>query len=89
MINEGLTDEWPADVIAAVSAFQQGDLVEKPPLFYVGSGRFGVWGLTREWGDTTLTEELFELDPEFCPPYGMITTETGDLTEEDAAPRQP
>jgi hypothetical protein len=89
VINEGLTDEWPPEVIAAASAFQQGDLVERPPLFYVGSGRYGVWRLTRELGDATLTDELFELDPDFCPPYGMITTETCDLTEEDGRPRQP
>lgn len=88
MINEGLPEEWPADVIAAVGAFQQGDLVERPPFFYVGSAKNGIWQLTRELGDPALGDELFELDPEVCPPYGMITTETCDLVEEDGIPRQ-
>jgi hypothetical protein len=89
VINEGLPEEWPADVIAAVGAFQQGDLVERPPFFYVGSAKCGIWQLTRELGDPALGDELFELDPEFGPKYGMITTETCDLVEEDGRPRQP
>jgi hypothetical protein len=90
VIDEGLPEEWPSEVLSAVSQFQQGDLVENPPFFYVGSARHGVWQLTREAGDVALDDELYELDSEFCPPYGMITTESCDLTEEDSArPKHP
>jgi hypothetical protein len=89
VINEGLTDKWPPEVAAAAGQFQQGDLVERPPFFYVGSARYGIWQLTRDLGDPEMPDELFELDPEDGPLYGLITTETCDLVEEDGQPRHP
>jgi hypothetical protein len=85
VIDEGLPGEWPPEIASAVSQFQQGDLVEKPPFFYVGAAKYGIWQLTREVGDETLSDELFELDSESCPPFGMVTTESCDLTEEGSA----
>jgi hypothetical protein len=82
-------DEWPSEVQRTAALFEQGDLVEKPSFFYVGSARFGVWRFTREVGDASLKDEIFELDPEDSPPYGMITTETCDLVEESGKPRIP
>jgi hypothetical protein len=89
VINAGIPTEWPPEVVAAVSSFQQGDLVERPPFFYVGAARFGVWQLTKDAGDPSMPDEIFELDPELGAPYGMLTTETCDLVEEDGEPRQP
>lgn len=80
---------WPAAVQEAVASFEQGALVEAPPFFYVGSAKYGIWRFTREIGDVDLPSELFELDPEEAPKYGMITTETCDLVEEAGRPRQP
>jgi hypothetical protein len=82
-------DDWPSAVQEAVGRYEQGDLVEKPAFFYVGSARHGVWRFTREVGDVDLTDELFELDQEEAPPWGMITTETCDLVEEEGTPRHP
>lgn len=81
--------DWPAAVQEAVGQYEQGDLVEKPGFFYVGAARYGVWRFTREVGDPDLADELFELDPEEAAPWGMITTETCDLVEEEGTPRQP
>jgi hypothetical protein len=82
-------DDWPDVVQSAVGEFEQGDLIERPGFFYLASAAHGVWRLTRETGDSTQPDELFELDPEDAPPFGMITTETCDLVEEDGNPRQP
>jgi hypothetical protein len=83
------TGKWPVEVQEAVGQYEQGDLVEQPNFFYVGSAQYGIWRLTREAGDPALADELFELDPQEAPPFGMITTETCDLVEEDGIPRQP
>lgn len=83
MIDQGLPPAWPAEVFAALGAFSQGDLVERPPFFYVASSRYGIWELTRDFGEVSLSDEIFELDSDFRPPYGLITTETCDLVEED------
>jgi hypothetical protein len=82
-------DAWPTEIQEAVGQFQQGDLVERPAFFYIATARHGIWRLTRAVGDHEADEELFELDPSEAAPYGMITTETCDLVEEDGVPRQP
>ncbi|HZO64518.1 MAG TPA: hypothetical protein VFB74_05915 [Kribbellaceae bacterium] len=90
MIDEGLAEAWPDDVLSSIRVFQQGDLIERPPFFYVASPRYGIWQFTKDVGDPEVTDDLLEVAREFCPPYGMVTTETCDLTEEDSArPRQP
>lgn len=91
MIDKGISSSgWPEPVLADIKKFEQGDLVENPPFFYVASARHGVWHLTRGTGDPELEAELFEMHPDDCPPLGIITTETCDLVEEDAKePRQP
>jgi hypothetical protein len=89
VIEDGLVDDWPEDVLTAMRRFEQGDLVANPPFFYVASPRHAVWQFTRDVGDPDLADELLEVDPEDSPRYGMITTETCDLVEEDRRPRQP
>jgi hypothetical protein len=83
MIDEGLPEAWPEAVTTAALAFQQGDMIRNPPFFYTASSQYGVWALTRETGDPDFAEELFELEPNYGFPFGMIATETCDLTEED------
>lgn len=88
MIDGGIPDEWDPEVRSACARFRQGHLLETPPLFYAAAPAHGVWALTRAAGDLSLAEDLLECKDR--PPYGLITTETCDLSEEAAArPRQP
>lgn len=88
MIDDGIPDEWDEAVRLACMGFRQGSLVEAPPFIYVATPAHGIWSLTRASGDDTLAEDLFELEER--PPYGLITTETCDVSEEAANhPRQP
>jgi len=90
VIDEGNHQPWPREVIDAVARFKQGDLVERPPLFYFATPRYGVWDFTRmQATDADQGGELFEVDPEDGPPFGLITTQTCDLTEQSPRPRQP
>lgn len=70
--------------------FAQGDLVEKPPLFFSGTAKFGITSLVRELGEADEDDEIFDLEATARPPFGMITTESCDIVEDDArTPRQP
>lgn len=89
MIDDWLDGEWPESARTAAAQFKQGDLIEAPPFFYVATAAHGIWRPTKDLGDAELQDELFELAEEDAPPFGMITTETCDLTEEEREPRQP
>lgn len=90
MIDEGNSEPWPQEVIDAVARFKQGDLVERPPFFYFAAPRYGIWDLTRAQPAEAEGEgEILELDPDDAPPYGLITTQTCDLNEQNPRPRQP
>ncbi len=89
MIDSGVEQPWPREVLDAVAQFKQGDLVESPPFFYVAVPRHGVWSLTKVESDEPAEEELIELDPEQRPRFGLITTQTCDLKEQSPRPRQP
>ena len=87
-IDDGLAATWDQRVRDACAPYRQGHLIERPPFFYVASAAFGIYSLTREYGNPDLEDELFESAER--PPYGLITTETCDLAEEDAKqPRHP
>jgi hypothetical protein len=84
MIDEGIPGEWPPAVISAVMAFQQGDLVRDPPFIYVAAPRHAVWDHSRpSLDDEEVEQDTIELVAESGSLYGMIATETCDLTEED------
>lgn len=79
---------FPDEVVAAAKRFQQGDLIEKPPIAYHTVGRYPLWSLSQNAPeDDTLA--LVELDePVFD--FGIVTTQTCDITEEDSSsPRKP
>jgi hypothetical protein len=80
---------WPSEVVEAVARFQQGHLVIRPPFFYAAAGKHGVWKFTQDQADPALSSELLEIDPEDCPPFGLITTQTCDLNEQGSRRRQP
>jgi len=87
-IDDGIPEHWDADVVEACKQYHQGHLVERPPFLYIAVPAHGVWALTRAVGDSTTQEELYETEDR--PPFGMITTETCDISEEASrTPRQP
>ena len=92
MIDEGLTEPWPQEVIDAARHFQQGDLIEYPPIAYAASFDYPIWSLTRleatSDDDHGLTEYL-GLHDEDRPPFGIITSQTCDVFEDRPQPLQP
>jgi hypothetical protein len=93
VIQEGLQDEWPSGVTAAVDPFQQGHLIELPPLFYATDLRKPIWSPGRavaaELADENPGEELIELDPEQRPRFGAITSQTCEIVEDRPQPLRP
>jgi hypothetical protein len=88
----GSAAEWPDGVLAALRDFRQGDLVAVPPIAYLADPRAPVWEESRrfaaevaESGDAP-EPEILRFPDGLTPPYGMITTQTCDLVEEDADP---
>lgn len=94
MIDEGLTDEWPPDVVEAAEKFQQGDLISDPPIGYAASLRYGVWALTRQEADGDDAEPgddavHLSLDRDDVPAYGIIASQTCDIAEGGRRPVHP
>lgn len=92
MIDGGLTDEWPPEVSEAVDRFQQGDLIETPPIAYAASLRFPVWGLSRLEADSREDDphlEYLGVHEDDLPPYGIILEQTCDVAEDRPAPVMP
>ncbi len=83
VIDQGIQQPWPDEVLQAVEPFEIGHLIEEPPFFYVADLRYPVWGLTRNVAEEGGPQgvELVELDPEDGPEYGAITSQTCDVTE--------
>lgn len=89
MIDEGVVDEWSPEVVAAATAFYQGDLVERPPFFYAGRPREGVWATTRAMAEQLEDDEdtiVIELEPDQSPPYGIVTSQGCDIADARSKP---
>lgn len=93
MIDEGLEQPWSESVAPALESFLQGHLVVSPPLFYAADLRHPIWRVTRTVADETVEtergEDFVDLAAEDRPPYGILTTQSCDLSEERPDPRQP
>lgn len=94
MIQEGLQEDWPSAIGAAIEPFQQGHLIKLPPIFYATDLRHSIWSpgriLAVELGsDEDLGEELIELDPDQRPRFGIITSQSCEIVEERPKPLQP
>lgn len=97
MIQEGLGQPWPAEVPQAVRSFRQGHLVRRPPLFYAAHVGYPIWELSKvvsaedaaPAGEVPAQDVLVELDPDQGPPYGILTSQDCDITEEGRDPIQP
>lgn len=83
MISAGIPrtrGEWPEGVLEHLGSFRQGDVVEGFPMSYLGNPDVPVHAQTAAYrgeGPGTI-----EFEEEF--PYGMITTQTCDIIEEDS-----
>lgn len=77
-------DAWPDGVLDSLRRFSQGDVIERPPLFYYADPRYPIWARTREYQQTSTGPEVIVVGPEASPPYGIITSQTCDIAEEDA-----
>ena len=85
MIDQGLPVDWPSAAQDAVSQFRQGDLVEAPPFFYAADGACPIWALTAKRVQDGVDASFPVLSEEQAPPYGIITTQSCDLTEQPPA----
>jgi hypothetical protein len=89
LIEQHLRDPWPADVVETLARFKLGDLIEKPPFFYGVRPGTRLWGAGDEEGlEDPDGSQVDELHPDESPDYGIITTQTCDLSEQ-GPPRQP
>ena len=77
-------EDWPSGVLEALRQFSQGDVLVKPPLFYYADPAKPVWARTRAYLEGAVGPEIVEAGPQTQPRFGIITTQTCDIAEEDA-----
>jgi hypothetical protein len=87
VIDDGLPHPWPPEPIEAASAFEQGDLVERPPFFYWADLDYPIWDMTVTASKSNEPYPLIELDAVDSPPFGIITSQSCDIAEVE--PRKP
>ena len=64
--------------------------MERPPFFYAADVAHPVWDLTAQAADPEGGEELLEIHEDDRPQYGIITTQSCDLTEDRVTnPKKP
>ena len=98
MIDEELIDPWPAELIEALEGWKQGDVVKEPPFLYAADLSRPLHGLALAMagqeaadGYNPISGDLVACEAEdvaFRPPYGIITTQTCDMSER-GRPAQP
>ncbi len=81
MIDDNLLP-WPQAVDRALTSFRCGTVIESPPLAYHAVGRYALWSASTQVEGLDELELVDLADPD-RPPFGIITTETCDLIEED------
>jgi hypothetical protein len=83
VLGHGIFDraEWPDDVLAAVAAFRQGDLVRSLPLFYWGDPGRAAHSRTRAYATAGhIDAQVIQFNEH--APFGLVTTQTCDLALE-------
>jgi hypothetical protein len=94
VIDRHLRGPWPEDVAEACGRFKQGDVIDKPPFFYGATPGTRIWGADDEEGENEADDpvddgsRVDELHPDESPEFGIITTQTCDLSEQ-GRPTQP
>jgi hypothetical protein len=96
VIEPGVPATWPDAVREALRPFLQGHLIEEPAFFYNANLDQAVWALSAELRnsddvpDEERTDTIADLARDQRPRYGILTTQTCDLSEEGRRkPRQP
>lgn len=83
-------EDWPTGALGRLRSWEQGDIVACPPLFYYADPRRPIWEPTAAYAEDSDGPEVVIGDDASTPPFGMITTQTCDIAEEDAAsPQRP
>jgi hypothetical protein len=92
-IDDGLPggrEDWPAGVLDHLKLFSQGDIIPNPPMFYFADPERPVWARTAAYTSDTTRPELVEAGPQTAPLYGLITSQTCDIAEEESdRPKRP
>lgn len=88
MIDDGIAEQWPPEVLEALARFKLGDLITEPPLQFARNPDYPLW---TPIGEELATggPELVELGAQQRPEMGIITTQTCDLNEQRRYPQQP
>ncbi len=88
MIDDGIAENWPPEVLEALARFKLGDLITEPPVQFARNPDYPLWTPLGEdlapGGD-----ELVQLGAGQRPAMGIITTQTCDLNEQRRYPQQP
>lgn len=83
MIDAAIPETWPSEVVNALQKFRLGHIIERPPFAIAFPAEFRIWTPNGDAAEQS-PMSYFEWD------FGMITTQTCDLREEQAAyPRMP
>ena len=87
MINSGIpgAEDWPAGCLEALAAWEQGDVVANPHLFYFADPRFPIWEASRRYQADSEGPEIVQAPDSHQPPYGLVTSQTCDIAEADSA----
>lgn len=78
-------DSWPPGVLDDLVVFRQGDVVPRCPLFYFGDPGRPVLTRTAAYADGGEGPEVIIVEDDDLPPYGMVTTQSCDVSEEGRA----
>ncbi len=87
MIDKGVPprDSWPNGLLSKLREWEQGDVVANPPLFYFADPSIAIWEATRAYAESSSGPEVILPPDEVLPPYGIVTTQTCDIAEEESS----
>jgi hypothetical protein len=87
MIDRGMpnaAEDWPDGVLESLRAWEQGDVVANPPYFYFADPGRPVLAATAAYANTSDGPEVILPPDDECPPFGMVTSQTCDIAEEES-----
>jgi hypothetical protein len=74
---------WPGAVVNSLAKYRQGSLVPSAAFFYVTNPELPIWMASRLNATDPEPVEVIALSPEDQPPYGIITSQSCDIDEEE------